>query len=172
MRDLLSSTVVALSLSLLPAQAQMFGGYEWEFEEEDGACYAGVLSYPGGSRFQLALDGDKISGFLISKDSGLDSVIVDGKVTATGFFDSGDYVDFGEMVLVGRKPFEVGKSDNWTWLMFVDPNKTGDRRLMFNENLTVQIYGIEGYPEGYPLDVFPLLGFREAITKLLDCTQQ
>lgn len=171
MSKVLCSLVLTMSLGGASVEAQVIGGYEWEFEEEDGACYAGVLSFPGGSRFQLSVERDRISGFIISKDSELEGLLIDGKVTATGFFDSGDYVEFGEMVLVGRKPFEVGKSEDWAWLMFVDPNRTGDRRMLFNENLTVYIYGIRGYSEGYPLDVFPLNGFKEAVTRLAGCAQ-
>lgn len=171
MRDILY-TVFALSLSLLPAQAEVIGENKWEFEEDGDGCYAGVLSHSADSRFQLATSGDRISGFIISKVDELDSLSIEDEIPIFGIFDDEDIIQLGILVLVGRRPFEMGSSEQAAWLMFTDPNLTGDRRMLYNETLTIYTLPIADYPDGLPLGTFSLAGSREVLTELAYCAAE
>lgn len=172
MSNLLSSTVFALSLTLLPAQAQVLGEYEWEYEEDGESCYAGVLSHSADSRFQLVTTGDRLAGFIMNKSEELDSLEVEDELPIFGVFDDEDVIQLGTLVLVGRKPFEMGSSEQAAWLMLTDPNLSGDRRMLYNETLTIYTLPNSDNPDGLSLGTFPLKGSKDALTSLANCTEE
>jgi hypothetical protein len=157
---------------MVPAEAQVIGEYEWEFEEEGGSCYAGILSHSADARFQLAIENDQIAGFLITKDAELSTVKIEQKLRVTGRFDSGEEIALGQIVLVGRKPFEFGSSDEWAYFMFTEPERTGDKRMMYGETLTIYAEGLPNDPEDYTLGTFPLNGSKEVLTEFAHCAVQ
>lgn len=171
MSNILCSTVIALSLSLLPAQAQVIGEYEWEFEEDGEGCYAGVLSHSADARFQLVTTGDRISGFIMSKSRELDELSVEQEVSIFGVFDNGSYIQLGKLMLVGREPLEIGKQEDWAWFMFEEPNLTGDKRFLENETLTIFTLPDPVFNVQVHLGTFPLRGARKTLISLAQCAQ-
>lgn len=169
MSNILCSTVIALSLSLLPAQAQVTQEYRWKFEEDYDGCYAGTMSHSGEARFQLITTGDRISGFIMSKSKELDELTVEQEVRIFGVFDSGSYIELGKLMLVGRKPLEVGSQEDWAYLMFEEPNLTGDKRFLENEALTIFTLPDPDFNVQVPLGTFPLRGAKRALTSLAQC---